>query len=300
MELWVILALTSAILVAAKDVFAKKIFSNKDVSPSQIAFEEYFITFSIMLLIFLPKVEFQNFIDFMPIFFLKAISLGTGVFLFQTMLKKYEISTVSPLINLSPFILLILSTVFLSETISVIQCLGILVIILATYMLEITIHHHSKERPHKHHFKELIKSNSFHFFTSTLILLTAMSFAAVGDKLLFQNGVTIWTNFYFTSLLIIIATVFYYRWERKLIKSIKNMINEPETLIIGFLGFLSSLSVVWAIGIPSSKISLIVPIRRTSTLFSSIFGGILFHEKHLPQKILATFIMLIGVVLIVI
>ena len=78
------------------------------------------------------------------------------------------------------------------------------------------------------------------------------------------------------------------------------MIKEPETLVIAIFTIVSNVLVLLAIAIPTALVSLIIPLRRTSTLFSAIFGGLLFHEKHIKQKSFATFGMLIGIVLIVV
>jgi len=55
-----------------------------------------------------------------------------------------------------------------------------------------------------------------------------------------------------------------------------------------------------AVSMPNAMIALIIPIKRTSTLFTTIFGGKLFHEKNLSVKILACIIMVWGTVFILI
>ncbi|MFH1589978.1 MAG: hypothetical protein ABIB43_05410 [archaeon] len=62
--------------------------------------------------------------------------------------------------------------------------------------------------------------------------------------------------------------------------------------------FLSNMSYLLAVATPGAAISLIIPIKRTSSLFTTLIGGKLFHEKNLLIKILASIIMIWGVVFI--
>lgn len=54
-----------------------------------------------------------------------------------------------------------------------------------------------------------------------------------------------------------------------------------------------------AVGLKDSYVSLIVPIRRVSSIFVILAGGEIFHEKSIIEKILSCIIMLVGAYLIV-
>jgi uncharacterized membrane protein len=56
---------------------------------------------------------------------------------------------------------------------------------------------------------------------------------------------------------------------------------------------------MYAISLPGVMISLVIPIKRLSALFSTVIGGELFHEKYLLRKSIACVVMIIGAVLIV-
>jgi len=72
------------------------------------------------------------------------------------------------------------------------------------------------------------------------------------------------------------------------------------TLIIGGVSFASYYFIILALSVPLALVSLIVPLRRTSTIFSSLVGGILFHETNLLKKLIITLFMIFGIILIVI
>lgn len=292
------LALSLAVLFAFKDIIAKNMFSKKNVKPNQLMFEEFFLLLIIILILFYPRVDFASFFDLWLLYLLKSIAIGGSALMYFRLLKKYDISNVAPLINLSPIFLLVFSSFILSENITSIQLFGILVVIISTYFLEITMIHHGKKEPHKHHFIWLKKKN-FMFFSVSFVTLVFFSLAAIFDKLIFNEGVNVYTNMFFTSILILFVLIVYYIKENYIAHAFDCIAKEPETLLIAIFSIISNFLILFAIAIPSAMVSLVIPLRRTSTIFSSIFGGLLFHEKHLPKKVISTFGMLFGVLLIV-
>ncbi|MFP4402559.1 MAG: EamA family transporter [Candidatus Nanoarchaeia archaeon] len=299
LELWLYLAILSAILFALKDILSKKLLGRYDVSPSQLTFEQHFVAGIIILLFFLPFIDYTLFYQELYLFILKSIFLSFVSVLYLSLLKEFDISLVTPLLNLSPLFLLILSSLFLGEKISFLQMIGILVIMFGTYLLEITKHHHRAKIPHKLHIKHLLSKPPVFFFKITLALV-CMSFVAILDKTIFNTGVNVYTNIYFTSLLIFIIISIYFVKQKCFINICKKSFQQPQTLSIGFISVLDMFAVLSAISQPGALVSLIIPLRRTSTLFSALFGGLLFHEQHLCKKLFAAGVMIGGVVLIVI
>jgi len=231
--IWIIYTLISAFFFGIKDILAKKVL-NKDVKPIELVLEEFFILFLILILFFFMKIDFYSYETLWHLYLIKALIVFITTELYFNLLEKYEISTVTPLLNLSPIFLLLLSVIFLSEIISMVQFIGILVILFSTYYLEIIIHHHDKENPHTHHFNLILNIKSIFFLFTTILLLT-ISMTAILDKMILEKT-NVYTNMFFTSAIILI---------------------------------------------------------------SSLIGGLLFHEKHLFQKMISILMMLIGVFLII-
>ncbi|MFW5704493.1 MAG: EamA family transporter [Nanoarchaeota archaeon] len=299
--LWFYLALGSAFFFAIKDLLAKKLFKEKKFSEEGLLFEEYLLLLILVLLFLFPKVEFASFYGNWGLFLSKGIFLFMANYIYFLMLRKYEISLVSPLINLTPIALVVLSYFLLSEQLTFLQILGISITILAVYFLEIIKHHHHKTEPLKHHFSLFnLKSKDSIFFILSVVMVLAFSITAVIDKFIFSSGITVYTNLYFTALIVLVILTGILIKEKRLKKSISEVVREPKSLFVAFFANVSQVLVLFAIAIPGALISLIIPIRRLSTLISSIFGGILFHEKHLKKKFFYTLLMLVGVVLIVV
>lgn len=175
----------------------------------------------------------------MVFIFLKAFTLFAGTLIYLNLLKKHDISLVSPLLNLSPVFLIILSFFILNENLSFLQIFGILILIFSTYFLEVHIHHHHKENPSGHILNKLKKLN-WKFFLISLTMLILISFTAISDKLILSNEINVYTNMYFTSLIIFLSLLFYYFWTSHLKIAIKNIIYEPETLLISLFGIVST------------------------------------------------------------
>ncbi|RME30735.1 hypothetical protein D6789_04760, partial [Candidatus Woesearchaeota archaeon] len=49
-----------------------------------------------------------------------------------------------------------------------------------------------------------------------------------------------------------------------------------------------------------APVSLAIPIRRTSALFSIVLGGRMFHEKNIKRKLSAATLMVLGAALIIV
>lgn len=295
--LWIIYSLISAFFFGVKDVLAKKEF-NKNTKPLDLIFEEYIILILLLLVFFNSKIDFSSFKTIWYLYFIIAIVILCSTGLYFKLLEKHEISLVSPLLNLSPMVLLIFSSIFLFEFITWQQFLGIVLILASTYYLEIIIHFHDKEDVHKHHFN-LLKELKSSFFIITLIILVTISLRAVFDKVILRQ-VNIYTYMFFLSVMIIPMLFIYNLKIKNLGKIWINITTEKDIAIIGIISILSNVFILLAIQIKTAFVSLIVPIRRISTLFSSFVGGMLFHENHLVKKILSIIIMIIGIVLIVI
>lgn len=292
------LALLSAVVFALKDVATKIFFSKYDISPKQILFETYFFSMIILLLFTFPFIEFTLFYNYWYLFLVKAISLATSSILYITLLRNHDVSLISPLLNLSPLLLIVLSTLFLGEIITFFQFLGILIVLIGVYVLELHTTHKDKKSPRKFHFFQLFKKPSS-FFIKVFVMLLAISTAALTDRIILSQGVSVITTIYFTSLLIFIIFSIYFIRKGTFFNSVRNIVKQPQTLVIAGLGLLDMGIILTALSHPLALVSIAIPLRRTSTLMSSIFGGMLFHEKHLLRKLISTALMIIGIVFIV-
>ncbi len=290
---WVILSLFSALFFSFHDILLKR----KKLDYSEVMFNQYVVMFVVTLLM---SSSLSIFIGYKLLFLLilKAIFMFTSLYLYFKMVQDYEVSLVAPLLNLSPIPLILLSVMFLGEKLSFLQCLGIIVCLSSVFLLEVIIHHHKHNKPHLYHFKKVLKNLDYLFIFKVFTILMSFSLATFLDKIILKE-IDVYTNLIFVSFFIIIALIVLYTFQGKkevLKKSLKNYYLTFVSLIFLF----SYIFILKAVAIPTAYISLITPVKRTSTLFTSLIGGILFHEKHLKAKIILVIMMLFGVMLMVI
>ena len=299
MELWIILSFLSAIFYSLNTILSKKFLKKKNITPNQLTFEYGFILIFFSLIFFSPFIDFSSFFLYWHLFLLKSIFFILLTIFLLKLLEKYDISLVSPIQNLSPIILFILAFIFLGEILSKLQILGIFITIFSIIFLEITNDHHQKKNPPKHFFNFLKKKISGNFFFWSILVLISTSLCAIIDKIILQK-VSVYTNLYFTGIFVFFGFLIFFLKKKSLKKNFFYLIREPQTTLIGITRFISDIFVLFAIALPNSLVSLVIVIKRCSTIINIFFGGLLFHEKHLLKKMICVLFSVVGIVLIVV
>jgi uncharacterized membrane protein len=286
---WFFIALMSSWLSAFAAITQKKVL-----------FELNPVDFSFLLSIFnlLFSLPFFLFIDYgtinytnLAVLFLKAI-IGAASFLcVMTSLKNLQISTALPLLALTPGFVAIVAFVFLGESLKTTEVIGLISLIIGTYILE------SKNLKEIFFpFKVFVKSKHHHYVLLALMLFTISS---VMDKfLLIRLNLTpvslIAVQHFFFALLFSVVIL-----SRKggfnSIKSI-NKKNYAWIAAISILTIGYRFTHIWAVSIAS--VALTLAIKRTSVLWATTIGGKIFKDSNLFRKTIAVVFILIGALLI--
>lgn len=287
--IWIIYALMSALFQSVNTVIGKKELL-KEHSTEYLTI--YFVSIGILSFVLIPFVNFDIslyticFILFLSILFIEGGIFGTKA------LKRMDISVVTPLTNLSPIFLIIIAYLFLGEKLSSIQLFGIIILIFGAYILEVN---NDKDiiRP----FKKLIKAKHFHYLLLSMFLL---SLTAIGEKYLLNkklvNPISLLFFMGILGLFVIITLQFLFF---KNYKGVKKALKVSKLqILLSAIAFLISAGFYY-FAVNLVYVSIVVPIKRLSTLISTIFGGGFFHEKNLFQKTIACVVMLIGLYLVV-
>ena len=288
---WILLTLASAILFSIKDIMAKKWLKHEH-RPRNIIMGENLILLFLMIIFLYDKVNYLSYKQIWWLYLLKGLAVGGGALIYFRLLKENEVSIVSPLINLSPLFLMLFSSFILLERLSFIQIMGVILIVISTYFLELNKHAHIENTDHKIHLIQIITKDS-KFIVNVILMLLLFTFAAIFDKMILKQ-VDVMTDMFFTGFVILIMGIMFSLNDF----NIKNLISKP-IFILSLVGILSNFLILTVIALPDVFVSLIIPIRRTSTLFTAFFGGILFHEKHLSKKMISVLGMVIGLFLMV-
>ncbi|MFW5746157.1 MAG: EamA family transporter [Nanoarchaeota archaeon] len=293
--LWIILTLASAVLFAAKDVLAKQNLKHRS-TPFQLTFEEAILTILLVVIFFWKHIEFDILAATWFFFIAKAFAMVATLYFYLTLLKEHELSIVAPLMNLSPAVLIVLSYLVLAESISTLQFFGIFLIIGSTLTLEWVLHHH--HLPHPHLGLSTFKSKKMIFFVKASVMLVIISVLAILDKTIFSYTSSVYTNFFFTYVPIAVFSLIILLYKGIVGRTMSELKKRPRILAQHACNITSNYLILLAIALPTSLISLVIPMRRTSTLISAFFGGLFFHERHMRMKMFFVAVMIVGILLI--
>ncbi|MFT4283173.1 MAG: EamA family transporter [Candidatus Woesearchaeota archaeon] len=286
---WVILVLISAIFLGLKYVTIKKgLFEFK---PLPILF---FITLlgTLFTLYFVQDIQFILSAQTYTLIILKSLSITISWYFLYLAYKNLDISTVAPLKNLSPVFLVILSFLILGEQITLINYLGIFILILSAYALELK---------GLNNFLDPFKFMKSKFFIYIIIAIFTTSLSAVLDKVILTQTNYATIMFYFFLFL----SIFYFLMLlcKKEIGEIKHLFISKKyfalTILVAMLAFLADTFYFFAVSLPTTAVVLIIPFRNTSNLIATIVGGKLFSEGSVLYKSGVCVVMLVGVLLVV-
>lgn len=285
---WYIFAFSCAILTALSSIVEKKTL-----------IKEHAMEFSSVLAIFnfILSVPLIKYADFSKIYSVKMLLIlyfvsliGSIAFLFVAKsIRHMDISIVSPLLNFNPAVVAILAFVFLGERLSFAQVFGIVLLMLGAYFLE--SNHGTK---FVQNLKDIASSKYVHY-----IFLASLFYgvSSIMDKYLlgFITPVTyiIAVQFFIAVNFTIMIHLFHNGFS-----GIKNGIRSAGKYIFLVAIITTSYRLLQAQAVSMAYISLVIPIKKTSTFFSTLIGGTIFHEKDILKKAIACIIMLAGVYLV--
>jgi len=283
--LWFILSLLTAITHAARAAVSKKLLQNVDEYLVAWATSFFALPFMIITLFFfgLPKID--------NVFWI-ALSMGVLLNTITTILyfKSIKVSPLSltvPFLTFTPLFLLITSPIMLGEFPSLLGVIGILLIVFGAYVLNIQTLHKGFLAPFKAIFKEK---------GSVLMLIVALIFsiAANIDKIAILHSNPIFYILTFHIFLTLIFTSIIHFKSKDKIEKIKR--NYKGLILIGFL--FAVMIMAQMIAVKLTLVPYVISIKRTTAIFSVIFGYLFFKEKNFKQCLLGAIIMVIGVFLI--
>ncbi|MFT4250556.1 MAG: EamA family transporter [Candidatus Woesearchaeota archaeon] len=285
---WYALVLITAVLIAIVNIIRKHVL-NHEHALELMAAESPFR--ALILLALIPFVQFPTGIEW-------GLILATTTALFFAQLyrnKSYRhlpISTVAPLMNLSPVFLLVIAVTFLGEQLSPLQLTGIICIMLGGYLLDLR---------GKNLFGPLKKAAGSKYTATVILTLIMMSILGALDKYGLQTiGIEPISYLFWVYLLYILLAVGVQTY-RFGVEEIQEDIRKGGgwLFLAGALSMTELLILYHALAIPGVLITLVVPLRRTATLIETFVGGKIFGEQRLAQKVFASCVMIFGVLLIV-
>jgi len=284
--LWIIIMLGSALFFALSHIYGKKLLETTEVLDMVIAVDMLWL---VALIPLIGYVDYSVGIVMLLLILVTTIFGYIGFVSINMVYKECEISSVGPLLSLSPLVLLVLASVFLGEKITIYQLMGIVLIIIGGYV--ITLKNWKR-------FLRPFTAIRTKFYLLIGLCIIAYSLGATILRVVMLN-VDIITYMFFFSLFAFII-LFLLMILRNRTQAVFNTYRSRWKIVILILGLalVSEVLHAWAFSMPDIMISLSIPVKRMSSLFMVLLGGTFFREKNLLQKSVASLLMIAGLFVI--
>ncbi|MBI5642693.1 MAG: DMT family transporter [Deltaproteobacteria bacterium] len=281
---WLPFAFLTAISLSTADALSKRALKNTDGLVVVWVREGYALPFLSLGFIFVPIPDLDK------TFWLSVAGLVpleiVALLMYIKAIKLSPLSLTVPFMALSPIFIILIAFVFLGEWPSRAGIVGIFFIAAGAYMLNASASSTGFLGP----LKAVLKEPG-----SILMVGVAMiySLTATLGKVAVTHSSPIFFGFFYPFTLTLVLTAFVIaRGKFRLVFS------KPATFLpIG----LCTATMMFAhfIAISLTQVAYMISVKRTSLLFSVLYGKILFNEVNIRERLLGSAIMLLGVFLII-
>ena len=280
--LWLFFAFLTAFFQSIRDVFNKTKLREFDEYLVTLTMT-FFTAVSLSLLLFffeIPSLGDRFWGALFTSGTLNAFALTTYI----RAIKYYDLSQVTPITTFTPLFLLITSPLIVGEFPNFMGFMGIVLIVGGSYILNLK----EKEKGYFAPWRSLLTNPG-----SRLALLVAFIWSITSnfDKIGIQNSSPIfWATcvcFWISILLLPVV----------ILKSRKNLppLNRRWFKLVGYSLLNSMMIGSQMTALSLTLVSYVVSVKRTSALFSVIFGSLILKEGGVKEKLIGSIIMIIGV-----
>lgn len=287
--LWLILSIIGAFFHAVYHAAAKKLLARMDqhVLAGGSFFSAGVILLVIAFLHGLPHLQ--------PGFFL-AVAATSALNVLATILMYHAIKTTDlsltiPMLSFTPLFLIATAAILLGETPTPIGIGGIMLIVVGSYVLNMTEDNAHLLDP----FKRMIKNRAI---LSMLGVAFIYSISASVDKIVIRTS-----DVFFGSAIVclviglafVLITLFKHGWHAT-IKGNEQR-NLRHTAAVG--GMIVIIIIAVNLAYTLQIVPYVIAIKRLNVLFSVILGGMLFKEKNMIKRGFGAIIMVLGMLVII-
>lgn len=200
-----------------------------------------------------------------------------------------DLSTTEPIMNFTPLFLLFTSPLLVNEYPTRTGLIGVLLVVVGAYVLNI------REMSIRKIFEPL--ANIFTIKSSRLMLMVAFtaSITTAVDKIGVGNSSGLFWAFS-VNLFLTFAFLTLILWKRRRLVGGFRMRPSRYMFWAGFFNGLSTVCQMTALQL--TLVSYVISVKRTSAIFSVLFGFLFFNEKHIEKRVLGVVIMILGSLLI--
>lgn len=282
---WLLLSFITAICEASKDIFSKNSLTKSDVYIVAWAYRLYALPFLIPLY-WVTKIP-----DVMPQFWW-ALVIGGGLNVLTTILytkaiKYSDLSASVPMVAFTPLFLLLTSPIIVGEFPRAMGIVGVLLIVLGSYLLNLRQAISGFFSP----FKAIVKEKGPRYM---LMVAFIWSITSNIDKVGVKSSSPM---FWAVTVNVFIALAMVPVVMSKSKRNLAQIINNSKSLIP--IGFFSAATLIFQMmAIELAMVAYVISIKRTSAIIVVIASYWIFKEKSMGYRLLGASVMVAGVMLI--
>ena len=282
---WILLSFLTAASEAAKDILGKISLKHADAYIVAWAYRLFSLPFLLPFLLF---------IDIPPIYSMYWVALVVGGILnvatsvlYMKAIEHSDLSITVPMVTLTPMFLLITSPILVGEIPSITGVVGVLLIVVGSYTLNISDAKKGFWKP----FKSLVTEKGPRYMMAVAFIWSVSSnFDKIGIKASSPLFWAITVNVFIAIAMIPIVIV-------KVKSNISQIFHKAKLLMpIGIFGALTLIFQMHAIEL--ANVAYVISIKRVSVVLAVIAGFLIFKEKGFKSRLLGVVLMLMGVALI--
>lgn len=282
--LWLPFALITAFSLSTADALSKKALTDTDELVIVWVREGYALPFLALGFLFvdIPALD-RTF--WLTVAFLVPLEV-LALILYVRAIRLSPLSLTIPFMALSPVFIVLMAFVFLGELPGIAGLVGILMIAVGAYTLNAGASRPGLLGP----IKAIAAERG-----SVLMIIVSLIYSVTSTlgKVALQHSSPVFFGFFYPFLITAALTLFIMARGK-----FTKVFSEPKKFApIGFFSALMIITHFTALGL--TQVAYMISVKRTSLLFSVLYGHFLFKEVNVRERLVGSAIMLAGVAMIV-
>ncbi|MCK5474663.1 MAG: DMT family transporter [Candidatus Aenigmarchaeota archaeon] len=282
-----LLALLSAASKATTDVFSKKGLDKTDEYVVAFALRFFTLPFMALILLSIPIPLLDS--TFYAAAFSSAFVNMFSTILYLKAIKESPLSLTIPFLSFAPIFILVIASVFFGEFPGIYGIAGVFLVVIGTYLLNLSKTKEGLLAP----FKAILKEKGSRYM---LVVAFLYSITTSLDKLAVTHSSPLFYAVVFNSLL----SLFMFFAMLKFSKNHLTDLRKHKKVLFPAGFFMALASIAYFMSLSMILVVFVSAIKRTNSLFSIFYGKYFFGEDNIKERLLGAFIMILGVLMITI
>lgn len=278
---WIFYALISAFSLATADVISKKAMGRTDEYVIAWVRQGYSLPFLALTFLFIDIPSLDS-TFWLTLLFLLPLEI-TAIILYVKAIKLSPLSLTIPFLALSPVFIIVIAFFILGELPDRSGLLGIILIALGAYILNVRTAREGLLGPIKAIGRER---------GSILMIIVALiySITATLGKMAIQHSSPLFFGAFYPFVLTVSLTIII-----GLKGHLHHVASHPKTFLwIGL--FISIMILSHFMALSLTDVAYMISVKRVSLIFSVLYGRILFGEENTGERLIGSILMIGGVV----